>query len=140
MIAMRAQAIDTVAELFEDNPRVAVVLAEISVDRFQPVFAHDPARAVNVGIMEQTMVGVAAGYALEGFHPVIHTITPFVAERALEQLKLDFGNQELGVLVIGVGLAVLFWGGIFWLGRPGRDADRIDASALDPTSALATSA
>jgi transketolase len=103
MIAMRAQAIDTVAELFEDNPRVAVVLAEISVDRFQPVFAHDPARAVNVGIMEQTMVGVAAGYALEGFHPVIHTITPFVAERALEQLKLDFGNQELGVLVIGVG-------------------------------------
>ena len=103
MIAMRAQAIDTVAELFEDDPRVAVVLAEISVERFAPVFAHDPSRAVNVGIMEQTMVGVAAGYALEGFHPVIHTITPFVAERALEQLKLDFGNQELGVLVIGVG-------------------------------------
>jgi transketolase len=103
MIAMRAQAIDTVAELFEADPRVAVVLAEISVDRFQPVFAHDLSRAVNVGIMEQTMVGVAAGYALEGFHPVIHTITPFVAERALEQLKLDFGNQELGVLVIGVG-------------------------------------
>ena len=103
MIAMRAQAIDTVAELFDHNPRVAVVLAEISVDRFEPVLAHDPTRAVNVGIMEQTMVGVAAGYALEGFHPVIHTITPFVAERALEQLKLDFGNQELGVLVIGAG-------------------------------------
>jgi transketolase len=103
MIAMRAQAIDTVADLFECDPRVAVVLAEISLERFAPVFAQDPARAVNVGIMEQTMVGVAAGYALEGFHPVIHTITPFVAERALEQLKLDFGNQELGVLMIGVG-------------------------------------
>jgi transketolase len=103
MIAMRAQAIDTVADLFEHDPRVAVVLAEISVDRFKPVFAHDPTRAVNVGIMEQTMVGVAAGYALEGFHPVIHTITPFVAERALEQLKLDFGHQQLGVLVITVG-------------------------------------
>jgi transketolase len=105
MIAMRAQAIDTVAELFEDDPRVAVVLAEISVDRFKPVFAHDPARAVNVGIMEQTMVGVAAGYALEGFHPVIHTITPFVAERALEQLKLDFGYQGLGGLFISAGAA-----------------------------------
>jgi transketolase len=103
MIAMRAQAIDTVADLFEHDPRVAVVLAEISVDRFKPVFAHDPTRAVNVGIMEQTMVGVAAGYALEGFHPVVHTITPFVAERALEQLKLDFGHQQLGVLVITVG-------------------------------------
>ncbi len=50
-------------------------------------------------------------------------------------------GQALGtVLVIGLGLAVLFWGGIFWLGRPGRDADRIGAAALDPTRALATSA
>ena len=103
MIAMRAKAIDTVADLFEHDPSVAVVLAEISVERFAPVFAHDPSRAVNVGIMEQTMVGVAAGYALEGFHPVIHMITPSVAERALEQLKLDFGHQQLGVLVITVG-------------------------------------
>jgi transketolase len=103
MTAMRAQAADTVCELFESDPRVSVVLAEISVERFQPAFRHDPRRAVNVGIMEQTMVGVAAGYAMEGFRPVIHTITPFVAERALEQLKLDFGNQELGALVITVG-------------------------------------
>ena len=103
MIAIRAQAIDTVTDLFEHDPRVAVVLAEISLERFAPVFAHDPARAVNVGIMEQTMVGVAAGFALEAFLPVIHTITPFVAERALEQLKLDFGHQQLGVLVITVG-------------------------------------
>jgi transketolase len=103
MSAMRAQAADTVCALFEDDPSVAVVLAEISVDRFAPAFRHDPRRAVNVGIMEQTMVGVAAGFAMEGFHPVVHTITPFVAERALEQLKLDFGNQELGGLVITVG-------------------------------------
>jgi uncharacterized membrane protein SpoIIM required for sporulation len=50
-------------------------------------------------------------------------------------------GQALGtVLVIGVGLAVLFWGGIFWLGRPSRAARGADASALDATSALATSA
>jgi transketolase len=100
---MRAQAADTVCELFAEDPRVAVVLAEISVDRFAPAFRHDPCRAVNVGIMEQTMVGVAAGLAMEGFHAVVHTIAPFVAERALEQLKLDFSNQELGGLVIAVG-------------------------------------
>jgi transketolase len=103
MSDMRTSAADTVCELFEADPRVAVVLAEISVERFAPAFARDPRRAVNVGIMEQTMVGVAAGFAMEGFHPVIHTIAPFVAERALEQLKLDFGNQALGGLVITVG-------------------------------------
>ena len=36
MSAMRAQAADTVCALFEDDPSVAVVLAEISVDRFAP--------------------------------------------------------------------------------------------------------
>jgi uncharacterized membrane protein SpoIIM required for sporulation len=50
-------------------------------------------------------------------------------------------GQALGtVLVIGIGLAVLFWGGIFWLGRPGRDARGAHATTLDATSALATSA
>jgi transketolase len=102
MTDMRTSAADTVCELFQTDPRAAVVLAEISVERFAPAFAHDPRRAVNVGIMEQTMVGVAAGFAMEGFHPVMHTIAPFVAERALEQLKLDFGNQALGGLVITV--------------------------------------
>jgi uncharacterized membrane protein SpoIIM required for sporulation len=48
-------------------------------------------------------------------------------------------GQALGtVLVIGVGLAVLFWGGIFWLGRERGDSD--GAAELDATSALATSA
>ena len=100
---MRTRAAETVCELFVDDPRVAVVLADISTDRFAAALRHDPSRAVNLGIMEQTMVGVAAGFAMEGFHPVMHTIAPFVAERALEQLKLDFGNQELGGLVITVG-------------------------------------
>jgi transketolase len=103
MTDMRTRAVEAVCELFRDDPRVAVVLADISEERFAPAFDHDPSRAVNLGIMEQAMVGVAAGFAMEGFHPVAHTIAPFVAERALEQLKLDFGNQELGGLIITVG-------------------------------------
>jgi len=100
---MRSQAAATVCELFARDDRIAVVLSEISVEHFGPAFAHDPRRIVNVGIMEPTMVGVAAGFAMEGFHPVAHTISPFLAERALEQVKLDLGNQELGATLIGTG-------------------------------------
>ena len=88
MTDMRTSAADTVWELFEADPRVAVVLAEISVERFAPAFVHDPRRAVNVGIMEQTMVGVAAGFAMEGFHPVMHTIAPFFTVRR-SALKME---------------------------------------------------
>jgi transketolase len=102
-VTMRRQAADTVCGLFSHDDRIAVVLSEISVEYFAPAFAHDPGRIVNVGIMEATMVGVAAGFAMEGFHPVAHTISPFLAERALEQVKLDLGNQELGATLIGTG-------------------------------------
>jgi transketolase len=100
---MRERAAATLVEFFRADERLALVLADISVDLFEPALRHDPRRAVNVGIMEQTAVGVAAGFALEGFHPVVHTIAPFLAERPLEQVKLDFGYQGLGGLFLSVG-------------------------------------
>lgn len=90
-------------ELLVEDPRVAIVLAEISEQLFRDARRHDPLRVVNVGIAEQTMVGVAAGFAMEGFHPIAHSLSPFMAERPFEQLKLDFGYQGLGGTFVGAG-------------------------------------
>ena len=100
---MRPRIAATLTELFERDDRLAIVLAEISTDLFRGPRRSDPARAVNVGIMEATMVGVAAGFAMEGFHPVAHTIGPFMTERPFEQLKLDFGYQGLEGTFVSVG-------------------------------------
>src|SRR6185436_11354924 len=93
----------TVSDLVERDERVAVVLAEISTSYFERAMATHPDRVVDVGIMEQTMVGVAAGFAMEGFHPIAHSLSPFMAERPYEQLKLDFGYQGLGGTFVAVG-------------------------------------
>jgi transketolase len=103
MTTMREQAMATAVELFERDQRVALIMADISLDYLRPAVEHDPLRAVNVGIMEQSAVGIAAGFALEGFHPIVHTLAPFLAERPLEQIKLDFGYQGLGGLFISAG-------------------------------------
>jgi transketolase len=102
---MREQAMATVVDVFERDEEVALIMADISLDYLRPAVEHDPRRAINVGIMEQSAIGVAAGFALEGFHPIVHTLAPFLIERPLEQLKLDFGYQGLGGLFISAGAA-----------------------------------
>jgi len=101
--SMRERAAAVACELFVDDPRVAIVLAAISKPLFEAALRHDPRRALDVGIMEQTMIGVAAGFAMEGFHPIAHSITPFLVERPYEQLKLDFGLQGLGGTFLSTG-------------------------------------
>jgi transketolase len=100
---MRSAFADTAVELVDEDPRVAVVLAEISTERLEPARLRAPERVINVGIMEQSMIGVAAGFALEGFHPIAHSLSPFVSERPYEQLKDDFGYQGLGGTFVGCG-------------------------------------
>ena len=100
---MREAFARTTTALLDDDPRTALLLAEISTQLFAAAMDRHPERAINLGIMEATMVGVAAGFALEGCHPIAHSIAPFIAERPYEQLKLDFGYQGLGGTFVGVG-------------------------------------
>jgi transketolase len=102
-ISMRQQMALTVEELFEQDERLALVLAEISSDFFKRLLKEHPLRAVNLGILEQTMISVAAGMAMEGFIPVVHSITPFLVERPFEQIKDDFCYQRLGGNFISTG-------------------------------------
>ena len=100
---MRDRMGKVVAELIENDPNTALILADISTNYFSEAFQQYPNRVINVGIMEQTAVSLAAGLALEGFHPIVHSITPFVTERPFEQIKDDFCYQGLGGSFISIG-------------------------------------
>ena len=98
MTTMRQRFYDLAARALEDDPRVALVLAEIGVSQLP----RHP-RIVNVGIREQLMIGVAAGLALEGYRPVVHSYAPFLVERPYEQIKLDLGHQDVGAVLVSTG-------------------------------------
>ena len=100
---MRDRMGAVVGDLIETDPQAALILADISANYFRAAMKKFPDRVVNVGIMEQTAVSLAAGFALEGFHPIVHSITPFVVERPFEQIKDDFCYQGLGGTLISIG-------------------------------------
>jgi transketolase len=100
---MRDQMVETLNGLLGQDQRLVVVLGNISATQLRPARLRYPARVLDLGILEQTMVSAAAGLALEGLIPVVHTIAPFLVERAFEQLKDDFCYQHVGGNFVTIG-------------------------------------
>jgi len=95
---MRGRFYELTAAALERDERVWAVLADIG----ESELPRHP-RLVNVGIREQLMIGVAAGLALEGKRPVVHSYAPFLVERPWEQIKLDLTHQDLGAVLVSNG-------------------------------------
>lgn len=100
-VTMRQQMSRTIRDVMEGDERLVVVLASISAEYFKE--SRFPERIINVGIMEQAMISVGAGLAMEGLIPVMHSIAPFLIERPFEQIKDDFCYQQLGGNFISIG-------------------------------------
>ncbi len=90
-------------ELAERDPRVVLIIGDIGFGIFDEFKSKFPDRFFNMGICEQSIVGVAAGMALQGMKPYIYSITPFILERPFEQIKLDVDQQNTNVKIVGYG-------------------------------------
>ncbi|HAT1612069.1 TPA: transketolase family protein [Raoultella planticola] len=81
---------------------VPVVADSTSTAKIAPFIQHFPGRLVNVGIAEQSMVGMAAGLALGGKVAVTCNAAPFLISRANEQIKVDVCYNNTNVKLFGL--------------------------------------
>ena len=91
------------------NSDVYIVVADISPAGSMAKFSSQyPERFINVGVAEQSMIGICAGLALKGCQPFAYTIATFSLYRPFEMVRDDLCYQNLPVTVVGMGAGVIY--------------------------------
>lgn len=100
---MRNAFADELTSLGGSDPRVMLLSGDIGNKLFDNFKSIAPGRFVNCGIAEANMMGMAAGLAMNGFRPVVYTITPFTTTRCFEQIRVDVCYHRAPVIIVGTG-------------------------------------
>ena len=106
---MRNRFANTFYELGKTDPRLVVVVADISPAGSIAKFREDfPDRFINTGVAEQVMIGLCAGMAQRGMRPFAYTIATFSVFRPYEMIRDDLCYQDLPVTIVGIGGGVSY--------------------------------
>ena len=106
---MRNSFSETLYDLAMADSKICIVVADISPAGSMSKFSKEfPDRFINVGVAEQSMIGICAGLALRGLKPFAYTIATFSLYRPFEMVRNDLAYQKLPVTVVGMGAGVTY--------------------------------
>jgi transketolase len=101
-VEMRKVYCNTLMELAETDPRICVLDADlVGSSGVKPFFQKFPDRAIDCGIQENNMIGVAAGLSAAGMVPFAHSFGPFAARRCVDQIFISCAYAKLNVRILG---------------------------------------
>ena len=104
---------EIMAELLETDPKVCYLDADLMSCISCAKLPQKYDRAINCGIAEANMIGIAGGLSAAGFKPICHSFGPFASRRCYDQLFLSGGYAKNSITVIGTdpGITAAFNGG-----------------------------
>lgn len=74
---------------------------------------NNPDQAINVGVAEANMMGIAGGLSAAGKKPYVHTFAPFATRRSYDQSYISIGYAQNSAVILGsdAGVTAQFNGG-----------------------------
>ncbi len=105
---MRKAVLKEIESLLDSDESVVFIGSDLGYGTMSEAKRRHPSRVFMEGISEQHLVGFAAGLALEGFVPFVHTIGTFLTRRALEQIIVDVALHNLPVKFIASGGGMVY--------------------------------
>ena len=103
-----------IPEMLEADPNVIYLDADLMSCLGTAKYGKEhPERAINCGIAEGNMIGIAAGLAAAGFKPICHSFGPFASRRCYDQLFMSAAYAHNDITVIGTdpGVTAAYNGG-----------------------------
>lgn len=94
---------DEIYNIVKEDKNYIVLVCDASAFSLEKLKKDFPQQYINMGTSEQNAIGVAAGLAKMGKRVLVYAVTPFLAHRALEQIKVDLCYHNLPVTVVGMG-------------------------------------
>ena len=85
------------------NERIVLLTGDLGYGLWDQIRIDYPDRFYNVMSSEQLMIGSAVGLAMEGFIPIVYSITPFVIYRPFELLRNYLDHENIPVKLVGGG-------------------------------------
>lgn len=102
MMEMRVAYCNKLLELGEKDDRVCILDADLMKSHgTMPFKARFPERAIDCGVAEANMVGVAAGLCVQGFIPYASTFGCFASRRVFDQFFLSGNYAQLNIKLVG---------------------------------------
>lgn len=108
----RKAFLETLTKLAERDSRVCLIIGDVGFSFVEGYKERFPNQFINVGALEQTMMGVATGMARAGWKPYVYTMINFIVFRPYEQVRNDiaYGNANVKLFGVEGGEAYQFLG------------------------------
>jgi len=84
---MRHDFVRGLCELAAEDPRIVLLTADLGFGTIEAFADRFPDRFINVGVAEQSLIGVATGLAQQGLTPYCYSIASFAVGRTWEFLR-----------------------------------------------------
>lgn len=98
---MRSRIFEKLFARMTCDPSVFFLTADMGINLVERIQEAFPDRYCNVGIAEQNLIGVGAGLCNAGFRPFLYTISNFLVQRCLEQVRNDLAMHKYPAVLLG---------------------------------------
>ncbi|MDR2599897.1 MAG: transketolase family protein [Oscillospiraceae bacterium] len=111
---MRETYCETLIDLALSNENIMALDADlVSSSGMKPFFQRFPDRAINCGVAEANMIGIAAGLSAMGKIPFAHSFGCFASRRVCDQIMISAAYAQQNVRIVGTdpGVTAAYNGG-----------------------------